>query len=150
MPSEQTESSRYPSRYSPDKYITAAQLICEVVCENRAGSKNSALPIRFWTLPEWAKFYKQQIPAANKLLARYEAKVIIAALQSYEGKRIYSLRARHLLPIIEQEVQKLLGKRNKVIPTEITYDSLPPRLRERIERPDFGEKSNLEKLKDLD
>ncbi len=108
MPSEnQTEKSRYPSKYSPGKFVTAAQYIAEFICEKKAVINKQPLKERFWTDPTWAKFYKQQILAANGLLKIYTQEAILAALKTRQAYRIFSLRAPHLDAIIEAEQRKI-------------------------------------------
>ena len=72
--------STYPSRYSPNKEITAAQYILDLVCERKAKSQNKELPIHFWNLPEWQKFFKMQLRRVHALLKKYDASAIIAAI----------------------------------------------------------------------
>jgi len=61
----------------------------------------------FWKLPEWHDYFVQQVRVANQLLKKYPAKAIIAALNHSKAARIYSLRAPHLLPLIDAEVRKI-------------------------------------------
>ena len=102
MPKGQTEKSRYPSRYSPQKFVTAAQYILELVCEKRALKDKKELPIKFWNLPEWASLFKSQLRKCHALLKQYDEKAIIAAIK---GSNIYSLHA----PWITQECDKHQG-----------------------------------------
>lgn len=102
MAKDQTDKSRYQSRYS-SSFVTAAQYITELICEKHAKYNKKDLMHEFWKLPEWAKHFRQQIPTASKLLTKYSASAIIQALQSKAAWNIYSLRAPHLIPLIEQE-----------------------------------------------
>lgn len=99
--------NKYLSKYFNGKYVTAAQFITEMICERLAKKDKRDLHYRFWLSDDWQKSYKNQIPTANKLLKKYSAKAIIDALCSPTGKKIYSLRAPHLTPIIEQIELKL-------------------------------------------
>lgn len=99
--------NKYLSKYSNGKLVTAAQFITEMVCERLAQKNKIDLHYKFWLSEDWQKSYKNQIPAANKLLKKYSAKAIIDALLSPVGKKIYSLRAPHLEPIIENIESKL-------------------------------------------
>lgn len=105
--SEQTDKSRYPSKYSAGNFITAAQYIVETICEKRASIQKKHLGQHFWKDKEWAVFYKQQILAANGLLKIYSVQAILNALKNRAAYRIYSLRAPHLDGIIEQEEKKI-------------------------------------------
>lgn len=102
---------KYPSRYSNGKQVSAAQYITEIICEHLALKNKQDLHFRFWVSQEWSKFYKSQIFSANKLLKRFDAKAIIRALETVKGKKIYSLRAPHLLSMIEEQ-QTILENEN--------------------------------------
>lgn len=108
---------KYHSKYSNGKTVSAAQYITELVCENKAKKDKLDLHYRFWTTKIWEKYYKDQIASAYKLIKKYSAKAIIAALRSHEGQKIYSLRAPFLLPIIETK-EKSIANENK----ELTID----------------------------
>lgn len=105
---------KYQSKYSNGKLVSAAQYITEIICENKARNNNQDLHYRFWVTKEWAQYYRNQIASANKLLVKYSDVAIVKALQKAESKKIYSLRAPHLIPIIEQE-EKLLSQRNETL-----------------------------------
>lgn len=93
----------FPSKYSNGKLVSAAQFITEIICENKAIKDRKDLHYRFWTNKEWASFYRSQIASAHKLLKKYDSTAIIKALKNTKARRIYSLRAPHLIPIIETE-----------------------------------------------
>ena len=65
------------------------------------------LHYRFWLSPEWEIFYRNQIASAHKLLKQYSDIAIVRGLNNPKAAKIYSLRAPHLLPIIQQEQTKL-------------------------------------------
>jgi len=106
MAKKQTDKARYPSKYSPGQFISAAQYICETICEHKARIDGKSLPVKFWEDKEWAKFYKDQISAANKLLKVYSCAAIIEGLNHWKGKKIYSLRAPWLKEIIDEVYKK--------------------------------------------
>lgn len=110
---------RYPSRYSNGKDVSAAQYITEIICEKKANKEKKDLHYRFWTNKYWAAYYRNQIGSANKLLQKYSAKAIVAALNSEKAKNIYSLRAPHLLAIIEESELQLKSQNNTI---SITID----------------------------
>ena len=95
-------ADNYISKYSNDKAVSAAQYITELICEHKAKKDRKDLHFRFWLNKTWERFFRDQIATANKLLKKYSAKAIIKALGSEEAVKIYSLRAPHLIPIIEQ------------------------------------------------
>lgn len=92
----------YPSRYSNGKDVTAAQYITELICEHKAICDKLDLHYKFWINKEWSKYYRDQIATANKLLKKYDPKSIIRALNDTKASKIYSLRAPHLIAIIEK------------------------------------------------
>ena len=92
----------YPSRYSNGKSVSAAQYITELICEHKAQKDKLDLHYRFWLNKTWSTYYKNQIGSANKLLKNYSAKAIIRALNDTRASKIYSLRAPHLISIIDE------------------------------------------------
>lgn len=103
-------ADKYPSKYSNGKTVSAAQYITEIICENKAKRDREDLHYRFWVSKKWAAYYRNQIASANKLLTKYQPESIVAALNSDEAKKIYSLRAPHLIPIIEQKQLEIESK----------------------------------------
>lgn len=95
--------SKYPSRYSNGKMVTAAQYITELICEKKARKDGGDLPQEFWKQDKWASYFRQQIVSANGLLRIYDAQAIIRALKSNASFSIFSLRAPHLDDIIKKE-----------------------------------------------
>lgn len=134
---------KYISKYSNGKTVSAAQYITELICENKAKIEKKDLHYRFWTSKEWSKYYRDQIATTNKLLQKYEAKAIINALKDPTASRIYSLRAPHLVAIIEKH-QNLLEKQN----TDFTLDI--NRSETTVFRSEKKQKNILSKLKELD
>jgi hypothetical protein len=136
-------SDKYISKYSNGKPVSSAQFITEIICERKAQTSKQDLHYRFWVEKSWSAFYRNQIGSAHKLLKKYSAKAIIRALNTDQGRRIYSLRAPHLPAMIEDQ--------ERIIQTENTDLTL------NIERKDtvsFGHvnqaKNIISKLKDLD
>jgi hypothetical protein len=105
---------KYPSRYSNGKDVSAAQYITELICENKAKINKEDIGFKFWTNKKWMKYYRDQIASANKLLAKYNEQAIIKALKNIKAERIYSLRAPHLIDIIEEE-QAILETQNRTL-----------------------------------
>ena len=118
MSKKRTEKSRYPSKYSPGDWVTSAQYIIELVCEKKAESEQTRLPVKFWNLPKWQNYFKIQLRKCHSLLKKYDEKAIIRALNSQEGKRIYSLHAPWLEGIIKYE-QILLNQENEQKPESV-------------------------------
>lgn len=111
-------NKKYPSKYSNGKDVSAAQYITELICEKRAKINNQDLHYRFWTTKTWATYYKNQIASAHKLLSKYSDTAIVKALNGKGAEKIYSLRAPHLVAMIERE-QKILDTSNKTLSIEI-------------------------------
>jgi hypothetical protein len=109
--SEKNDNIKFISKYSNGKTVSPAQYITEIICEKKAILNNKDLHYKFWQNNYWMKYYKNQIGVANKLLKKYSAKAIIAALRSEKCKKIYSLRAPHLIDIIEEEESRI-GSQN--------------------------------------
>ena len=92
----------YISKYSNDKKVSEAQYITEIICEHKAKKDKKDLHFRFWLNKTWERFFRDQIATAHKLLKKYSASAIIKALCSDEAAKIYSLRAPHLIAIIDK------------------------------------------------
>ncbi len=136
-------SDKYPSKYSNGKQVSAAQFITETICERKAQMNQEDLHYRFWLQKNWASFYRNQIGSAHKLLKEYSAKAIIRALNTNGGRRIYSLRAPHLIDMIQKEEQ--------LLQTENTDFSLDINRDKNISYHKHTVKPNIiSKLKDLD
>jgi hypothetical protein len=132
----------YISKYSNGKEVSAAQYITELICENKAKQEKKDLHFKFWTNKEWARFYRDQIATANKLVKKYNEQAIVKALKSKKAEKIYSLRAPHLPAIIEYE-QSILETTNTTLSKE--FD----RSEKKKYRQNEG-KSIISKLKELE
>lgn len=138
-------AKKYISKYSNNKEVSAAQYITELICENKAKKDKLDLHYRFWLNKEWASYYKNQIASAYKLVKKYDDTAIVRALKNEKAAKIYSLRAPHLTPIIEEE-QKKIDAENKHLTLDLT----------RVKDVKFGTKINkrtkniFSKLEDID
>ena len=104
MAKTRSDTSRYPSRYSPKidqdgfAWVTGRQYIVELICENQAIKQKKELPRGFYTksldLPEWKRLYDQQITnrSLNKLILQHSVDKIIAFLKDH--RYITSLRPK--------------------------------------------------------
>lgn len=135
--------AQYPSRYSNGKDVSAAQYITEIICEHKAQMNRIDLHYRFWVTKEWASYYRNQIGTANKLLKKYHPKAIIKALNDSKATKIYSLRAPHLLAIIEH-YQTVVEQENNELTTD--YD----RKENVVHRKTNSKPSIISKLRDLE
>ena len=143
IPMTDKQKNKYISKYSNGKSVSAAQYITELVCERKATRDKKDLHYRFWLSPEWEKYFRNQIGSANKLLKTYPDKAIINALLTPKGKTIYSLRAPHLVAIIEQEEKKLEAE-NKTFTKEVERKDKVSHAKHNIK------KGIISKLKDLE
>ncbi len=110
MGQQRTDKSKYPSKYSPNKWVTGSQYIVELVCERKARKDKKDLPTQFWKLKEWATFYRSQVNTANSLVKKYGVEAVIAALKNKNNYWMYSLRAPGFEDIVKQE-KRVLVKR---------------------------------------
>jgi hypothetical protein len=137
------DDNKYLSKYSNGKMVSGAQYITELICENKAKIEKKDLHYRFWTSKEWSKYYRDQIATSNKLLQKYEAKAIINALKDSDASKIYSLRAPHLISIIDKH-QKILETQNKDFTLEVNREA------NKVFRSEIKRTNILSKLKELD
>ena len=79
---------KYPSRYSNEKFVSAAQYITEMICEKKAKIDQEDLHHRFWTNKKWSSFFRNQIATANKLVSKYGEKAVIRALKNPKTERM--------------------------------------------------------------
>lgn len=134
---------KFESKYSNNKQISASQYLTELICENKAKIDKKDIHYKFWVSKEWAAFYKNQIATANKLLKKYDPMDIARALKTTNGRRIYSLRAPHLIPMIELERNKTNALKDKPVKEFNRSDNVKIK----------NNKSNnniLDKLKDIE
>lgn len=110
---------KYHSKYT-DKLITSAQYLAEIMCERLAKKEKKELCLQFWNTDYWILPFKNQLRFANQLLKIYSCEAIINALNTFQGKRIYSLTAKWLDPIIKDEQLKIDNKPKTK--TEATYE----------------------------
>lgn len=135
---------KYPSKYSNGKEVSAAQYITEIICENKAKIDKKDLHYRFWTNPAWSKFYRDQIATANKLIKQYPELAIIKAIKNKKAERIFSLRAPHLIAIIDSEVKILQSQEQNV---SVNFDRSEGK---KFLNNSSNKKSILSKLKEIE
>jgi hypothetical protein len=137
-------AKKYISKYSNNKEVSPAQYITEIICEHKAQKDKKDLHYRFWVTKEWSVFYRNQIGSANKLLKKYSDISIVRALKDPRAAKIYSLRAPHLLPIIDEEEVKLQSE-NKALSLDLTRID---NIKFQTDKPQ--KKNIVSKLKDID
>jgi hypothetical protein len=137
-------AKKYISKYSNNKEVSPAQYITEIICEHKAQKDKKDLHYRFWVTKEWAVFYRNQIGSANKLLKKYSDISIVKALKDPRAAKIYSLRAPHLLPIIDEEELKLQSQNTSLSMDLTRLDNV----KFQTDKP--KKKSIVSKLKDID
>lgn len=136
-------NNKFPSRYSNGKQVSAAQYITELICENKAKINKEDLSYKFWTTPKWEKYYRNQISSANKLIEKYNPLAIVKALKDSKAERIYSLRAPHLVAIIER-YQEEIDAMNKSFTLEIDRQTNKTYKKDKIQ------KNIISKIKEID
>lgn len=137
-------SDNYISKYSNNKEVSAAQYITEIICEHQAIRTKKDLHFRFWVSDEWAVYFRNQISSAHKLLKKYSSKAIVLALKDKDAAKIYSLRAPHLLPIIDR-YQKIVDAENKTLSIQLNRSD---NVKYKTTTP--NKKGIISKLKELD
>lgn len=149
MAAEQSDKSKLKSRYGGG-FVAPAQYLAELMCERQARSKGQEIPAKFWNLPTWKRTFLVQVRFAHGLFKSYDVQAVLRALESSEGKNIYSLNAKWLDPIIKQEQLKL---ERIQVQKELQGDK--PQSMETAKndnlRPSFvRKKSTIDKLRELD
>jgi hypothetical protein len=137
-------TKKYPSKYSNGKLVSAAQYITEIICEKKAKLTGQDLHYRFWANKTWSSYYRNQIGSANKLLDKYSETAIVRALNTDAASKIYSLRAPHLIAIIEQQ-QQILESQNQTLHLEFDRKE-----NKTYKTSDIIKKNIVSKLKDLE
>ena len=149
MSKQRTEKSIFESSYGGGN-ITPSQYITEILCGKIAYKKGQELPNHFWKLPEWNKIFRQQIPAANKLLKKYSFFVILKALRDKRVWGLTSLRAPFFIPILDEclkEETNRLKLLNDTYPLELKEDFIEEE--QIIAKPIGNKTSIISKLKGL-
>ncbi len=142
MSKNRTNKSKYPSRYSPDGWVSAPQYITEFVCEKKAQKENKELPIKFWEISEWRKYFRYQITIANSLLKDFPEEAIIAALKDRRCWKTYSLRSPFLQSIIKEK-EALIKDREATDYQIVEKESIK-------HKTNNNKKSIISKLRELD
>ena len=142
MSKNRTEKSKYPSRYSPDGWVSAPQYITEFVCEKKAQKEHKELPIKFWEISEWRKYFRYQITIANSLLKDFPEEAIIAALKDRRCWKTYSLRSPFLQSIIKEK-EALIKDREATDYEIVEKESIK-------HKTNNNKKSIISKLRELD
>ena len=142
MSKNRTEKSKYPSRYSPQGWVSASQYITELVCEKKARTESKDLPAKFWEIKDWKKYFQYQITLANRLLKEFSEESIISALKDDRCWKTYSLRSPFLRGII-QEKEDALKER-----TSVDYEIVDKK--SVTHKSNNTKKSIISKLRDLD
>lgn len=121
----------YTSIFSPDKKVTPAQYISELVCKNRATNLKMELPTQFWEAPEWLNYYKVQLLICYKYLKRYDAEVLIKVVRN---KNIWALTASWINNEFAAEQLKVS---NQVI-EQVNHDRVTDSVGSKKKKKDFG------------
>jgi hypothetical protein len=142
MSKEYSEKNRFLSIYGSG-YITAPQYLTEQLCAQVARSTQEDLIDRFWKLPKWTKFFKEQIPAAFTLLKKYDVEAILKALKDKRAYKVYSFRAPWFIKIVQQyQTQIDLIEAHPKQQTVVSKD-----VENNQPRQQFGQETLISKLK---
>lgn len=101
---------KYPSRFSQGKFVNEFQYILQLICQKNASQTQRELPPEFLNEPQWKTFWGAQLKKCSQLLKSYSSESIIKALNDPRAKKIYSLHAKWLIPIIQEYENKLAIK----------------------------------------
>lgn len=143
MPKQDTKH-RFKSLYGSN-YVTDAQYLTEQFCVHVAKQSQEDLIDKFWKLPKWTKFFKQQIVAANKLLKEYSIDSVLEALRDNRSKKVYSLRA----PFFKAIVLEYQLKRQLILSLPKILVEVKSGVENTLPRQPYGTPTLLSKLKNL-
>lgn len=147
MAKKRSAKSRYASKYSPGGFCTFAQFLVETICEHKSKYDGIDLPFQFWQLPEWEKFFKSQVRAANKLAKQYREDALLRVLREPKNSKTYTLYAKWLIPQFAEENNKLVLQEQKN--AQLAEESKGRESNLVVgtsERPEFKKKNRLERL----
>ncbi len=137
--------SVYKSKYiDPDKLITVAQHLAELMCERMASREKIDLPFKFFNLPKWKKTFLYQVTVANGLLKIYSEEAIKNVIRMHAN--MYSLSAPMLDSLIQAEQEKLNRRAQVTIPQEV---DAPTDISSKPRESFVSKKSIINKLRDL-
>lgn len=93
MAEHKSDDSKHTSKWGGG-FVTSAQYLAELICENIAKKNKKNLFNRFWQTEAWEKTFQWQIICANRLLKKYHPSVLIKVLSDSQYKhKIISLGA---------------------------------------------------------
>lgn len=144
------KKQRYPSHLGATRSIDAQNYLAEFILMRHAAAKGIKLPQRIWDKKfskqlqwkYWYGLYNGERGRAIKLLAKFELKDIVKALETNEGKVILSLVNDKVPRLAKQaQAQREFTEKTaeKIELTEVTPNTLP--------RANKGKKSKLGKLR---
>jgi hypothetical protein len=119
----QTQKSRYKSRFSPETFVTIQQYILEIICSRKAFMEKREIGLYFWKNEEWANFYKRWLRSVHKLSKKYSPEAILHALEDPRGKFKWSLDTEFMKGLIAEHQIKIDKEKDRIkdlVPIEIT------------------------------
>jgi hypothetical protein len=150
MAEQRSDKSPFQSQFGGG-WVSASQFLAETMCDRKARLKGTALPQRFWRADVsavWEREFLTQLRHANALLKLYGIKAVVRALRTPPGKKIFSLGAKHLDPLIREEQLKLDREAALIAQRKPPAETRPVRLEPPRPAPP-GQASKLSKLRDL-
>lgn len=129
---------------------SVAQYIAEVMCLRKAEKENRGnLPLKFWNTEKRKKSYQGQIVATQRLIAEFGEDVLLAFINSDDGKFIYSLGFFTPVPFVKEKISRFS---QNYTPREIIISEPVEKIDVNVKpAPVFnGKKSKFSKLKELE
>ena len=129
---------------------SVAQYIAEVMCLRKAEKENKGnLPLKFWNTEKRKKSYQSQIVATQRLISEFGEEIILAFINSDDGKKIYSFGFYNPLPFIKEKIARFA---ETYVPRQITISEPVEKMNVDIKpAPVFNnKKSKFSRLKELE
>ena len=139
-----TEKSKYKHQSTGD-HCTCAAYVAEMMCMRKAEHENKgSLPFKFWNIKPWDWTFKRQLYTANKLLKDYSDTALVKSINSQDMFGIFSLSHPKVIQIVEK-YQILENDQKAKEPQCLDIYEKPT-----VRKKSFGNKSKLNKLRELD
>lgn len=119
MAARRSKRCPYPSRFGKSRWISAPQYLAELMCSRRAAGEKTPLPLEFWQDKAWGAYFRRQVVAASRLIrlpgpdATMGAKAVSQVLRSESGKKVWSLDAPFLVPLVHKAYRTLLAQEER-------------------------------------
>lgn len=81
-------------------------ILADIMCKRYGKKKGLETPEKYWSLPVWKVFFKEQVLAANRLLKIYPFEVILSTVNNERVKWCFTLYYHGLKQILVEEMHK--------------------------------------------